>query len=137
MGSSVRLGQGGSPFPWGRRPGGLGGLATSGSLGAETPLQPRHLWHPRKHQLVTYLLPCSAFTSAPVREALQKPKRVAKPYGQGPTTLESLEQPTPAQGSCTDTSAAAGSAETAIQDVGLGGRNAGLGGGEPVLAKCP
>lgn len=30
-----------------------------------------------------------------------------------------------------------GSAEAAIQDVGLRGRNAGLGGGEPVLAKCP
>lgn len=56
-------------------------------------------------------------------------KRVTKPSRQAP------EKPATARGSCTDMSAAVDSAETATQDVVLRGRNAGLGGGEPVLAK--
>lgn len=77
----------------------------------------------------------SRFNFSPCQRGAAETSR-GKPNLTG-SPLESLEQPAPGQGSCTDVSEAVGSAEAAIQDVDLRGRNAGLGGGEPVLAKCP
>lgn len=133
MESAVRLVQELIPFPW-REVSCTGWFGSTVIPGAETPPRPLHLWLSEGNSSDIFPTP-SSFNFSPCQRGPAESSR-GQPNLTG-RPLESLEQPAPGQGSCRDVSGAVGSAEAAIQDVGLRGRNAGLGGGEPVLAKCP
>jgi len=127
---------------WGREKPPSPGAGWLGHLwipGAETALQPLHLGHLREQQPPTYLLPCPAFSSAPVREALtlslQKPKAGSQRLRRGPREAWSSPR---LRGEAARIRLRLWALQR--QQHGMwasGGRNAGLGGGEPVLAKRP